>query len=48
MQKDTDRTKYLEEKGLLVVRFTNLDVNNQFRQVCETVDMAVRDRYKGE
>ena len=41
---DRDRTAFLEEKGLFVLRLSNLDVMKQFRSVCEMIDMAVRDR----
>ena len=44
MEYDRKRTAYLEEKGLLVLRYSNLDVMNQFRAVCENIDLAVRDR----
>ena len=41
---DGMRTAFLQQKGLYVLRISNLDVMRQFRSVCETVDMAVRDR----
>lgn len=44
MDKDADRTRYLEEQGLLVLRFTNLDINHRFLQVCEAIEIAVKNR----
>ena len=44
IEKDKQRTKYLENQGLQVLRFTNLDVLRQFSAVCEKIDMAVKSR----
>ena len=41
---DQARTEYLLAQGLYVLRFSNLDVMGQFRAVCDTIDLAVRDR----
>ena len=41
---DRRRTAFLEEKGLYVLRISNLDVIREFRGVCEAVDLAVRGR----
>ena len=41
---DKARTEYIENQGVLVLRYSNLDVINQFRAVCENIDLAVRDR----
>ena len=41
---DRTRTAFLESRGLLVLRYSNLDVMNQFRAVCENIDLAVQDR----
>ena len=41
---DRRRTAFLEEKGLYVLRFSNLDVMRNFIGVCENIDVAVRDR----
>ena len=43
---ETERTKYLESMGCLVLRFSNLDVMRQFRNVCEAIDMAVGERVR--
>lgn len=34
---DKKRTAYLESQGLVVLRFSNLDVTRQFRNVCEEI-----------
>ena len=41
-QYDTERTQYLENKGLTVLRFTNTEVNLQFRSVCEKINRIVQ------
>ena len=44
MEYDRKRTEYLQSLGLHVLRFSNLDVMRQFREVCETIDMAAKER----
>ena len=44
MEYDRKRTAFLEEKGLYVLRLSNLDVMRNFRGVCEAVDMTVKSR----
>ena len=41
---DRERTAYLESQGLLVLRFSNLDVLRYFPNVCEAIDDAVMRR----
>ena len=41
---DQRRTAFLEEKGLYVLRLSNLDVMRNFRGVCEAVDRTVKSR----
>ena len=41
---DRKRTAFLQSQGLFVLRISNLDVLKNFRGVCETIDLAVRDR----
>lgn len=41
-QKDAERTAFLEAYGLRVIRFTNKDVNNNFRGVCQYIDAVVK------
>ena len=42
---DAERTAYLESLGLKVLRFTNTDINRNFRAVCEQIDFVVNSRY---
>lgn len=42
MQKDRERTQYLEQFGLKVLRIQNIDLNRNFKQVCEYIDMVVK------
>ena len=44
MEYDHKRTAFLEEKGLYVLRFSNLDVMRNFVGVCEYIDRTVRAR----
>ena len=39
---DEKRTEYLKQQGLKVIRFSNLDVIRQFRNVCESIDAAIK------
>lgn len=39
--RDRIRTDYLANHGIYVLRFTNLDVNERFHSVCETIDRYV-------
>jgi very-short-patch-repair endonuclease len=43
---DAQRTAALKEYGLLVIRFTNLDVMRNFEGVCFEIDKAVKARKK--
>ena len=47
-EKDKKRTMYLESLGLRVLRFTNLEILQQFRAVCEAIDDAVNRFPRGE
>ena len=42
IKKDEFRTEILEEYGLKVIRFTNYQINNNFRGVCDYIDYIVR------
>ena len=44
MKYDQIRTDYLREQGLLVMRFSNLDVMRRFRDVCEAIDATAKER----
>lgn len=39
---DEKRTIYLQSQGLRVLRFSNLDVLWQFKEVCEVIDRNVK------
>ena len=41
MNKDIERTKFLESQGLKVIRIPNSEINNNFRGVCEYIDIEV-------
>ena len=41
---DRRRTAFLEERGLRVLRFSNLDVMRNFAGVCEEIDRVVHSR----
>ena len=41
-QKDEFRTEILEEYGLRIIRFTNRQIDENFRGVCEYIDHIVK------
>lgn len=43
---DMERTAYLERMGLHVLRFTNLEIAHQFKDVCEFIHNNV-EKYRG-
>ena len=43
IQKDRERTEYLESIGLSVIRFTNNDVRKRFEGVCLFIDEQVKN-----
>ena len=43
-KKDNDRTKILEQYGMKVIRFCNLDIDNNFYGVCTVIDEEVKKR----
>ena len=46
MQSDLDRTAFLERNGIHVIRFSNTDVLQNLRGVCQAIDLAVETRIK--
>ena len=42
LKKDADRTQYLEQYGIKVLRIPNNAVNENFRGVCEYIDNMVK------
>ncbi len=43
MQKDAERTAYLEQYGLKIIRIPNNQVNEHFKDVCEYIDGVVNN-----
>lgn len=43
-KQDEVRTSFLESRGLVVLRFTNWDVDHRFTQVCERIEEVVNQR----
>ena len=41
-KEDAERTVFLEEYGLTVIRIPNNEINRNFRGVCEFIDAAVK------
>ncbi len=41
---DKQRTAYLQSQGFSVIRFTNRDIAERFRSVCEAIDIVVNQR----
>ena len=46
MTYDAARTAYLQQQGLTVLRFTNTEIMEQFRAVCDLIDHTVQARMK--
>lgn len=46
MERDLIRTKFLENRGLFVLRFTNWEVDHQFAQVCQRIEEVVDQRVR--
>ncbi len=44
IKKDKQRTAFIEEYGLKVIRFPNNEVNQHFDAVCEYIDNIVKKR----
>ena len=40
---DNSRSKELQSRGLKVLRFSNLEIDRHFYEVCETIDREVRN-----
>ena len=41
--RDKVRTEYIEKRNLLVIRIPNIEVNRNFREVCEYIDSIVQE-----
>ena len=44
MQKDEIRTEIMEKYGLIIIRFTNQQINSSFDDVCSYIDLSVKER----
>ena len=44
IKSDTERTKFFEGLGLKVLRFSNLDINKNFYEVCTVIDNEIQLR----
>ena len=44
MRKDWERTQYINQQGVMVLRFTNTDVQQNFYGVCSCIDQTVKSR----
>ena len=44
IQSDEARTKYMAKQGIFTIRFSNLDIHNNFMGVCEEIDRIVKER----
>ena len=44
---DRKRTQYLNEQGYCVLRYSNRDIRENFRAVCENIDLCVTHRMSG-
>ncbi|MDO4845192.1 MAG: DUF559 domain-containing protein [Oscillospiraceae bacterium] len=46
IQRDGERTAYLERQGLTVIRIPNNEIDQNFDGVCEWIDLQVNERLK--
>ena len=44
MEYDSIRTAFFESMEVMVLRFSNREIQSQFEKVCETIDLAVKRR----
>ena len=42
--RDNERTQWLQDSGILVLRFLNSDIRNNLSDVCSTIDTVVKER----
>ena len=41
---DSERSEFLESLGLKVLRFSNREIDREFRSVCEQIDFTIQNR----
>ena len=46
LQRDRERTAYLEKLGLTVIRIPNNEIDQNFYGACEWIDLQVKERLK--
>lgn len=46
IKSDAERTKFLETLGLKVIRFTNLEVKENFYEVCTVIDSETQNNLR--
>ena len=47
MAYDIERSAFLSALGLEVLRFSNREIDREFRGVCEQIDMTIQKRLEG-
>ena len=47
MAYDADRSAFLSDLGLEVLRFSNREIDRYFREVCEQIDIIIQNRLQG-
>ena len=47
MAYDAERSAFLSTLGLEVLRFSNRDIDRDFRGVCEQIDITIQNRLQG-
>ena len=46
LERDKERTAILEQYGVMVLRFSNRDIERNFQGVCKTIELTVKERMK--
>lgn len=44
LERDAERTAFLNANGIMVLRFSNTDVTKNLRGVCEQIDLVIQQR----
>ena len=44
IEHDNERSLFLSELGLKILRFSNSDLDKNFQDVCEQIDIAIQER----
>ena len=45
---DAQRTSFFEDNGIMVLRFSNRNVDESFISVCNLIDKTIKERLKSE